>query len=123
MLMTSNVLSNYKFNFNCTDALLYKCKINSHDVLSPRRKQGRKISFKSNKRIYSTITSHVNISESNDLNTHNIDNVIETQTFLVSTFTPNVYQMNSLIFRKKLIQSQVLVSMRKIWTTTIQVNK
>ena len=47
----------------------------------------------------------------------------EIQTFLVSKFILNVHQMNSLLFRKKLIQSQVLVSMSKIWMTKMQVNK
>ena len=44
--------------------------------MPPGKKQGRKVSFKSNKRICITVTSHVNSSESNDQNTHNSDNVM-----------------------------------------------
>ena len=40
-----------------------------------RRKHGWKGFFKSKKRRFTTITSHVNSSESNDLNTYNRDNV------------------------------------------------
>ena len=43
---------------------------------SPRRKQGRKVSFKSNKRICISVNSHFNSSETNNLNTPNSDNVI-----------------------------------------------
>ena len=43
---------------------------------SPRRKQGRKVSFKSNKRRCTTVNSHDNSSESSDPNTYNSDNVI-----------------------------------------------
>ena len=44
--------------------------------MSPRRKQGRKIFYKSNKSRCTTVNSHVNSNESNNLNTSNSDNVI-----------------------------------------------
>ena len=43
---------------------------------SPRRKQGRKVSFKYNNRISTTVNSYVNSSKSNDTNKYNSDNVI-----------------------------------------------
>ena len=43
---------------------------------SSRRKHGRKVFPKSKKRRCTTVTSHVNSSESNYLNTYNRDNVI-----------------------------------------------
>ena len=45
-------------------------------VITSPRKKGRNISFKYNNRRFTTVTSHVNSSESNDPNTHNSDNVI-----------------------------------------------
>ena len=39
MLMTSNVFSNFKFNFDFTDALFYKIKINSHGVYVTKNKK------------------------------------------------------------------------------------
>ena len=44
--------------------------------MSLRRKQGRKVSFDSNKRIFTTVTSNLNSSKLNDQNTCNSDNVI-----------------------------------------------
>ena len=41
-----------------------------------RQKQGRKVSYKYKKRRFNNVNSHVNISESNNLNTSNLDNVI-----------------------------------------------
>ena len=41
-----------------------------------RRKQGRNISYISKKRICNNVNSHVNSSESNNLNTSKSDNVI-----------------------------------------------
>ena len=41
-----------------------------------RRKHGQKVLYKSKKRICTTVTSHVNSSKSNDMNTYNRDNVI-----------------------------------------------
>ena len=76
MLITLNVFSGFKFDFNCTDALFYKSKINSHGVYVTKKKQGSKFSFKYNKSICTTSNSHVNSSESNDPNTYNSDNVI-----------------------------------------------
>ena len=43
---------------------------------SPRRKKGRKVLFKSNRRRYTNVASHVNSSKSNVPNTYNSDNVI-----------------------------------------------
>ena len=43
---------------------------------SSRRKHGWKVFYKSKNRIYTTVTSHVNISDSTDMNTYNRDNVI-----------------------------------------------
>ena len=43
---------------------------------SPRIKQERKVSFKYNNRVCTTVNSHVNSSGSNDMNTHNSDNFI-----------------------------------------------
>ena len=43
---------------------------------SPKRKQWRKVSFRSNNRKCTTVSSHVKISKSNDPNTYNSDNVI-----------------------------------------------
>ena len=43
---------------------------------SSRRKHGQKVFPKSKKRRCTTVTSHVNSSESNYLNTYNRDNVI-----------------------------------------------
>ena len=43
---------------------------------SSRRKQGRNLSYKSKKRICTTVNSHINRSESNNPNTSNIDNVV-----------------------------------------------
>ena len=47
----------------------------------------------------------------------------EIQPFLVSTFTTSIHQMNQFLCRKKLIQSHLLVSMRKIWMTKLQVKE
>ena len=66
-------LHKFKFNFNCTDALFYKSKINSHVVFVTNKKQERNISFKSNNRRCTTLTSYVNSSKSNDPNTYNND--------------------------------------------------
>ena len=41
-----------------------------------RREHGRKVLYKSNKRRFTTIISHVNRNKSNHLNTSNSDNVI-----------------------------------------------
>ena len=43
-----------------------------------RSKHGRKVLSKSKKRRYNIVNSHVNESESNNLNTSNNDNFIET---------------------------------------------
>ena len=37
-IMTLNVFSNFKFNFNCNEALFYKSKINSHGVYLTKNK-------------------------------------------------------------------------------------
>ena len=44
--------------------------------MSPKRKQEREVSFKSNKRICTTVNSHIFGSKSNDPNICNSDNVI-----------------------------------------------
>ena len=49
--------------------------------MSLRRENGGKIFSKCKKRIYTTIISHINSNESNNLNTSNSDNVIVTPKF------------------------------------------
>ena len=39
MLMTLNVFSNSKFNFDCTEALFYRSKINIHGVYVIKKKK------------------------------------------------------------------------------------
>ena len=74
--MTLNFLSNFKFYFESTEGLFYKSKINSHGVYVFKNKAWLELFPKSKKRRFTTVTSHVNSSESNDLNTYNRDNVI-----------------------------------------------
>ena len=74
--MTLNVFSNFKFNFDYTEALFYKSKINSHGVYIIKKKIWEKASYQSKKRRYITVNSHFNSSETNHLNTSNSDNVI-----------------------------------------------
>ena len=84
------------------------------------RKQGRKVSFKSNKKICITGISDLNSIETNNLNTSNSDDVIG------NSYPPriNVHTESSLnklpTFQKKCIYIQVLVSMMKELITTIQ---
>ena len=74
--MTLNFLSNFKFYFDSTEGLFYKSKINSHGVYVVKNKTWLEGFSKSKKRRFTTVTSHVNSSESNDLNTYNSYNVI-----------------------------------------------
>ena len=74
--MTLNFLSNFKFYFDSTERIFYKSKINSHIVYVFKKKTWSEGFSKSKKRRCTTVTSHVNISESNYLNTYNRDNVI-----------------------------------------------
>ena len=78
-----------------------------------RRKQGRKVSFKSRKRIFINVNSHFNSSETNNLNTSNSDNVILNSNLpRISVHTKS--SLNKLItLKNKPIQSQLLVSMVK----------
>ena len=46
------------------------------EFTSSRQKHGQDIFLKSKKRRYTTVTSYVNSSESNDINTYNSDNFI-----------------------------------------------
>ena len=50
MLMTLNIFSNLNFNFDCSEALFYKSKINSHGVYIINKKKGRKVLLKSRNR-------------------------------------------------------------------------
>ena len=74
--MTLKFISNFNFNFNSTEGLFYRSKINSHGVYVVKNKTWLEGFSKSKKRRFTTVTSHVNSSESNDLNTYNRDNVI-----------------------------------------------
>ena len=76
MRMTLNVLSMFKFNFDCIEALFYKSKINSHGVYFTKKKKRRNILYISKNMICTTANSHVNSSKSNNLNTSKSDNVI-----------------------------------------------
>ena len=84
------------------------------------RKQGRKVSFKSNKKICITGISDLNSIETNILNTSNSDDVIG------NSYPPriNVHTESSLnkllTLKKKRIYIQVIVSMMKELITTIQ---
>ena len=58
------------------EGLFCKSKINSHDIYVVKTKTWSEAFSKSNKSRCTTLTSNVNISESNDLNTYNRDNFI-----------------------------------------------
>ena len=108
MLMTLYVFSFYKFSFDCIEGQYYKNKINSYGLYLSKRKQGRKISYISKKRICTNVTSHVHSSESNYTNTSNSANAIGYSNLLVSTFLPKIALLPLLLRKKKLIHSQVL---------------
>ena len=78
-----------------------------------RRKQGKNISYIYRKIRFTTVKSHVNGSESNNLSTSNNNNVIGNKNFLVSMFKQKFHVIHSLICKKKPIQIQVLVSMMR----------
>ena len=121
--MKSNFVSNSKFYLNCTEGLFYKSKINSPGVYVFKTKHGWKVFTKSKKKICTTVTSHVKSSKSNDLNTYNSDNVIgSSNIYLINIYTKRSSNKR-VTLKKKLMQSQVLVSMRKIWMKTMQVKK
>ena len=74
--MTLNFLSNFKFYIDCTEGLFYRSRINSDGVYVFKEKHVQKVFSKSKNRRSTTVTSHVNISKSDDLNTYISDNVI-----------------------------------------------
>ena len=77
MIITLNVFSNFGFNFDCTEALFYKSRINSDGVDVIKKKKREEVSSKYNKSKFITVNSHFNSSETNNSNTSNSDNVIE----------------------------------------------
>ena len=77
--------------------------------MSPGRKLGRKVSFKSNKRGCITVNSHFNSSETNSLNKSNSDDVKgNSNPPFINTHTKSSLK-SSLLCKKKLTQSQVFV--------------
>ena len=74
--MTLNFLSHFKFYFDCTEGIFFKSKINSHNIYVVKTKTCLEGFSKSKRRRCTTVTSHVDSSESNDLNTYNSDNFI-----------------------------------------------
>ena len=74
--MTVIVFSNFKFNFDCTVALFYKSKINSHGVYVTKKKTREEYFIKLKKRRCINVNSHFNNSKTNNLNTSNSDNSI-----------------------------------------------
>ena len=73
--------------------------------------------------IFNTVNSHVNSSESNNLNTSNNDNAKENSNLpRINNQTEGLF--NTIItFKNKLIQSQVFVSMIEYWMINIQEKK
>ena len=67
--LTLNILSDFKFYLDCTEGLFKKSKMNFHSVYVVKTKTRWGGFPKSKKRICNTVTSHVNSSESNNLNT------------------------------------------------------
>ena len=76
IIMTLNVLLSFRFHYDYTETVHYKIKINCNDVYVVKRETRKKYFVHFKKRICITVTSHVNISESNNTNTYNSDNVI-----------------------------------------------
>ena len=71
--MTLNFFSNFKFDFDCSEAIFYKIKINSHGVYVINKKIWRNVSYKSKKSVCINVNSHVNISKINNSKTSNND--------------------------------------------------
>ena len=80
-----------------------------------RRKHGRKVSYKSNKRIWNTVNSHVNSSESNNMNTWNSDNVIGNSN-LPNTNVQTESSLNTLITlqTEKYTESSISINNEKM---------
>ena len=78
-----------------------------------KRKQGREILDISKKRRCSTVNSHVNSSKPNNSNTSNRDNVIGNSNPPRIEIQYKVTLIHSLLYKQKLMQSQVLVSIIK----------
>ena len=76
MIMALNVISIFKFKYDCTEVIFYISKINSHGVYVVKKEKIRKVSCKSKKMRCAIVNLHVNISESNHFNASNSDNVI-----------------------------------------------
>ena len=84
----------------------------SHAVSVIKKKQGRNIPIISKKIRYTTVNSHINSSEPNSFSTTNSDNVTGNSNLpRINVQTKSSF--NTRITLKKLIQSQLLVSMIK----------
>ena len=76
-------------------------------------KDVRKVLYKFKNRICTTITSHVNRNESNNLNISNGDNVIGMSKFPHKKFKISVHLMHSLLYKKYLgIESLMITLLR-----------
>ena len=81
MLMAWNILSIFRWNFDWTEELSCKIKLIDTVFILSKRKQGNTIIYMSKKWRCTTVISHTNNNESNNLNTSNSDNVIGTSNF------------------------------------------
>ena len=77
------------------------------------RTQGRKFAYISKNRICTTVNSHINCNESNNLNTSNSYNVKGASNFPHDNVQMKFPLIHSLLDKTQLIRSQVLVPMIK----------
>ena len=118
-----NIFSSFKLNLDCTEGLFYNNKINNHVFKFPRKKQVRNVFNRYNKRRFITVNSYVDISKSNILNTSNSGGVIVNSNFpRINVQTRKTFN-TIIIFKHKLIQSQVLLLILKHFMKNILVKE
>ena len=111
--MTLNVFSIFKLNFDCIEVLLKRSKGNSYGIYVVKQNQGREILYSYKKSICITVNLCLNSSETNHLDESKIDNVIRNSNLPCIIVHTKSLLKNIINMQKKLIHSQLLVSMMK----------